>query len=747
MYRLRPAVGLTLALALGAPALALAQPAPPSAPSPPTSPTTTVLGVVHDAAGRPVAGATVRSDPGGVTATTDAAGQFAIAATPGELLIVDAPGYDTALTAVAGDGTVDIELVALAAVGEVIELTDQKPTAVAGAVSLSREELATLPGSGGDLLATLDALPGVTEASGFGGGQGVIIRGSSPEDSRILLDGFDIPQLYHFLNRSIIPTRAVAGLEYLPGGFDVRYGRASSGIVNVTSRGGGEEVEGASEVSVIDASVLGAGPLGDDGNILVSFRRSYIDAYLPSLLPEEVGLITAPRYYDGLIRADWDVTPRLRGALTVVGSSDVTELVAEDDESAEENRFRADTKFIRAIAAGYWRGERGLTVDAAASVLAQGVSFSFNDRYLDVGQLSLAARTEVSQRYPTLGGLRDVVLRGGAELDPRRVSLDLQLPRGRDEGEPDTGMMGDDEPLTIFNDTIWLTDVAAWTAIEAGLGSKFRLAAGLRVDGFARSGSVPVQPRGELTYSPDDETKLRLSAGRYTRPAEFQDELLVPSLEPESATQLTLGGERKLGRNASVQVTLYDTERTDLITRDEMGVYRNQGRGRSYGVDLLATYRTEQWFGWLSYSASRSTRRDTATGAERLFDYDQTHDLVAAATYKTKNRRWQFGGRFTYTSGQPTTPVMGAIYDSDIDSYLPINGAVNSERLPGHHQIDLRVDHFWRFEDWTLSAFLDVSNVYLNAKVEQYQYSYDYAQREEITGLPIVPSIGVRGEL
>ena len=745
MYRLRPAVGLAvgLGLALGVPAPAAAQPTAPT-----TAPSVTVLGVVHDSAGRPVAGATVRTDSSSATATTDAAGQFAIAIAPGELLIVEATGFDTALTAVEGDGTVDIELVALAAVGEVIELTDQKPTQVAGAVSLSREELATLPGSGGDLLATLDALPGVTQASGFGGGQGVIIRGSSPEDSRILLDGFDIPQLYHFLNRSIIPTRAVAGLEYLPGGFDVRYGRASSGIVSVTSRGGGEEVEGTSEVSVIDASVLGAGPLGDDGNILVSFRRSYVDAYLPSLLPDEVGLITAPRYYDGLIRADLDVTPRLRGALTVVGSSDVTELVANDDETDEENRLRADTKFIRAIAAGYWRGDNGLTVDAAASVLAQGVSFSFNDRYLDVGQLSIGARSEVSQRYPTLGGLRDVVLRGGAEIDPRRVSLDLRLPRGRDEGEPDTGMMDDDdEDLTIFNDTIWLTDVAAWTAIEAGLGERFRLSAGLRVDAFVRNSSFPVQPRAELSYTPDDDTKLRMSAGRFTRPAEYQDELLTPTLEPESATQLTLGGERKLGRNTTVQLTLYDTERTDLITRDEMGVYRNQGRGRTYGLDLLATYRTDQWFGWLSYSLSESTRRDTATGAERLFDYDQTHDLVAAATYKTKNRRWQFGGRFTYTSGQPTTPVMGAIYDSDFDRYLPLNGAVNSERLPGHHQIDLRVDHFWRFDQWTLSAFLDVSNVYLNAKVEQYQYSYDYAQREEITGLPIVPSIGVRGEL
>ena len=35
----------------------------------------------------------------------------------------------------------------------------------------------------------------------------------------------------------------------------------------------------------------------------------------------------------------------------------------------------------------------------------------------------------------------------------------------------------------------------------------------------------------------------------------------------------------------------------------------------------------------------------------------------------------------------------------------------------------------------------------LVAKVEQYQYNFDYSQRAEIAGLPIVPSIGLRGEL
>ena len=723
---------------------AAAQPAVPADGST-TVATTTVLGVVRDREGRPVAGASVRTESGSATATTDAAGQFAIAVAPGELLVVEAAGFEPQLAAPAGEAPLDVELIPAATLGEVIEVTDSKPKEAPGAVSLSREELATLPGTGGDLLASLDALPGVTDPSGFGGGrQGVIIRGSSPEDSRILLDGFDIPQLYHFLNRSIVPTRAVAGLDYLPGGFDVRYGRASSGIVSVTSRGGSDKVEAQGEASVIDASVLGASPLGKRARVLVSFRRSYVDAYLPSLLPPEVGLVTAPRFYDGLVRVDWDATPRLRTAFTVIGSDDLTELVATDDQTAEENRFRADTKFIRAIAAAYWRGDDGLSLDLGLSALAQGVSFAFGDRYLDVGQTSVAARGELSKRYTTLGGLRDVVVRGGAEIDPRRVRLDLDLDRGRDEGEPDTGMDG---PRTQFAGTFWLPDIAAWSAIEAGLGPRLRLTAGLRVDGFLRNDAYAVQPRGELTYRADERTKLRLAAGRYTRPAEFQNELLDPDLAPESAVQLTAGGERDVGRHGNVQLTVYDTERTDLITRDMMGTYQNQGRGRRFGAEVVGSYRTDRWFAWLSYSVARSTRRDTATGAERLFDYDQTHDLVAAATYKTGNGRWQFGGRWTYTTGQPTTPVMGAVYDSDADTYLPINGAVNSQRLPSHHQLDLRVDHFWKFPTWTLSAFLDVSNVYLNAKVEQYQYSFDYAQRQEIKNLPIVPSIGLRGEL
>jgi hypothetical protein len=196
-----------------------------------------------------------------------------------------------------------------------------------------------------------------------------------------------------------------------------------------------------------------------------------------------------------------------------------------------------------------------------------------------------------------------------------------------------------------------------------------------------------------------------------------------------------------------VQATLYDTERTGLVKRNPMGVYENQGRGRTFGAEVLATYRSDLVFAWLAYSLAQSTQRDTASGKNYLFEFDQTHDLVAAASYKTKNKKWQFGGRFNYSTGKPYTPITGSVFSSDTDSYIPINGDINSQRFRAAHQLDLRIDRIWKLKNWSISAFLDINNAYLNAPVIQNQYNYDFSQRAEVEGLPILPSLGIKGEI
>jgi hypothetical protein len=141
----------------------------------------------------------------------------------------------------------------------------------------------------------------------------------------------------------------------------------------------------------------------------------------------------------------------------------------------------------------------------------------------------------------------------------------------------------------------------------------------------------------------------------------------------------------------------------------------------------------------------RSERRDTPTSPERLFDFDQTH-ILTLAVHVNLPRGWEAGARFRYVSGNPYTPRIGGLYNADADTYTPIPGAINSIRLPAFQQLDVRVDKTWTFERWLLDAYLDVQNVYNYDNVEGIRYSYDFLRQVPLTGLPILPALGVRAK-
>lgn len=705
--------------------------------------------IVDALTGAPVAGAMVSIEGSDRTGVSSADGHFALGqVAPGSTLVVVAQGYEAGQAVIEATWGGEIALLPEGVRNVVIEMTGEAPRVVPGATILARDEVSRLPGTGNDLVASLDVLPGVTSPFGGSGFNGVVIRGSAPEDSKILIDGFEVPLLYHIGLRSILPSESIASLEYLPGGFDVAYGQASSGIVAVTTRGGERELGGQAEVSVIDGGVLAHGPAGD-GTFLVAVRRSTIDLLLPSLIPEdaEISLVTLPRYYDMQARYDVTLDSRWKLALSAIGTDDALEAFA-DDEPDPDERFSFRTRFLRVIGDARWQRDHW-SANLAGSLLAEGVGFAFGrDLYLQSDRLGGTVRGEVSWSKPAMSGLRDVVVRAGGAMDLSRWYMSLALPPAPDEGEPMAGngsVPDGDDIEERFDGTIDVPNVAAWTSASTGLGPVFRLTAGMRVDGYVRSGDVAVQPRGELSAKLGPATTARLVAGAYRRPAEYQSELLDDTLHPEEATHLILGAERSLTTGVKVQASAYLTERRKLLTRTPDGGYENQGRGRTIGAELLMTVHRGPWFGFLSYTRSRSTRVDRMNTEERLFDYDQPHDLNVAASWK--RGPWQLGARFSYTSGLPYTPVLRAIYDSDADSYLPQYGGINTERVPGHHQLDIRIDRSWQVGPIELSAFLDVQNVYLNTTVIQYQYSFDYSERTAFESIPILPSIGLRGVL
>ena len=79
-------------------------------------------------------------------------------------------------------------------------------------------------------------------------------------------------------------------------------------------------------------------------------------------------------------------------------------------------------------------------------------------------------------------------------------------------------------------------------------------------------------------------------------------------------------------------------------------------------------------------------------------------------------------------------------------AYAALDGRPFSQRLPYFHQLDLRVDKLWRYDGWSLRAYLDVQNVYNRSNPEDFSYNYNYSQQTTVAFLPIIPSLGVRGE-
>jgi outer membrane receptor protein involved in Fe transport len=702
----------------------------------------TARGRVIDAQGKPVRGATVSVEGSDATARTDARGEYEIAAAAGATLVVLADGYAASLGIAAG-ATDDIVLLGEAQASETITIKSDPPPAQQGAVRIGRKELQRIPGTGNDLVRALNAMPGVASYPLPLGASGVVIRGSSPQDSKVLIDEFEVPSLYHDIGfKSIVPAEAIESLEYVPGGFDVAFGRAASGIVSLTTRPGGEQHAQQAELSAGEAGVLAQGAM-KRGRYMIAFRRSTIDMLLPALLPDDVdlALTTVPRFYDEQFRFDYKLGKwNLR--VSSLGSDDALELYASKDMNADK-RFLNRTRFVRlTTAARYHDGP--WTANLAVSGIAQQFTFERGlYQHLDVTAPALTGRIELMRTAEKAAGLTEVAWRLGGELVGTRYGIDLAMPPDRREGEPAQG----DDPMdtsSSYSGTVTTKNLATWSAMSANLDPRIRATIGVRVDAFTRARDVAVQPRGELAIKLQPKLVARFSAGGYSRPPEHQTELLETGLRAERSTQLIGGLAYEPGEGMRFQSSLYYTDRRRMITRDDMGELSNNGRGTTVGMEFLGTINRGPFFGWLSYAYSKSTRVDAPGEASRLFDYDQPHSVNVAGSYKLG--RWQLGARFRAHSGLPMTPVDTAIFDSDENIYVPAYGEVNSGRAELHHQLDIRIDKSFKWGPVKMSKFIDIQNVYLNDSVVGYFYNFDYTERAAFRSLPILPTAGLRGE-
>ena len=294
---------------------------------------------------------------------------------------------------------------------------------------------------------------------------------------------------------------------------------------------------------------------------------------------------------------------------------------------------------------------------------------------------------------------------------------------------------------------------------------KVKVIAGIRGDSDTYMNKGWADPRLSAMWQVTDKVLLKGGVGVYHQPPDYrQGELSKtfgnPDLEPEGATQYMVGAETRFTDAISLDVQLYykdlfdQTRRTqgegattNLNVAADDPLYLSNGIGRSYGAELLLRHAlTKNFFGWVSYSLSRTERNVTGGSQQmRLSAFDQPHNLIIVASYKLP---WDFiiGGRLRYVSGPLNTPIIGSVFDANSDLYVPIPGDFYSRRLPDFFQLDVRLDKRFVFRDWMLAIYVDVQNATNRGNVEAVTYNYDYTQEAWLTGLPILPVLGVRGE-
>jgi TonB family protein len=631
---------------------------------------------------------------------------------------------------------------------------DKSKQRAADKVQLSAGELKSVPGTFGDPTRVIATLPGVAR-SPFGLGY-YVVRGANFENTGMFIDGFAAPLLYHFLGGpSVIHPEFVEQVDFYPGGYPVDFGRYTAGLVDVRTK----DVARDRWHLMIDVDLLKAGaffsiPFDDGkGTIAIAGRRSYLELVLGVVLPDDEITVS---YWDYQLQLTYDFLPETRLSVFFMGSGDALESRAQETAASYEDDNTGDQVFESMFHRVLIRFDHAFTdalrirsdslFDYSPTVILDGTQ----GFVIETTQLTFRERLTL-----TWDAAPWLQLRTGVDVDGFAIRADVVVPTRSALGTVPAPSF---DPL-ILDTQIEENQLGIGTFLAADIQpmSCLRILPGLRVDWFDYNGyrHVTFDPRLSVRWQALSWLTLKGGTGLYHQPPgliAIDPEYGNPTIAPQASIQSSAGAEFELEEHGwEFSVTGFYNHMLDMprntraVVEDDDALQRlnleASGLGRAYGVELLARKQFGDWVhGWLTYTVSRSERRKEG-GDWGAFNFDQTHVLNLAWSFQLPSN-WTIGARYRLTSGNPTTPIVGATYDADADRYRPIREG--EDRLPLFHQLDIRIDKRFVFDVWMLEVYLDIQNAYYAENAEFYRYNFDYSQRTAVGAIPILPTLGIK---
>ncbi|WP_423736086.1 TonB-dependent receptor domain-containing protein [Chitinophaga caseinilytica] len=582
-----------------------------------------------------------------------------------------------------------------------------------------------------DLFKTLQLLPGVKQ--GTEGTSALLVRGGTPDQNLILLDGAPMYNPMHLLGVfSTFNTAALKDVTLYKGAFPARFGGRLSSIVDITTKDGNmQQMHGEAGIGLLAASLSVEGPIKKDRtSFIVSARRSYPDLAATFFVKRnDKGLEKFKSYfYDVNAKIHHRISDRDQLYFSLYSGRDQLHIRTRDIPDKEEQKDdysvnNTNVSWGNHIASFRWNHVFSSRLFSNAMLIGSRYQFKVKNSLEEMYNGSyFSDRLDLHTGIEDYGGRMDFdfrpkpshTIRFGTSAMYRVFSPGVM--RQRQEGSG-VGVLDS----TNANERVRGAEFDLYAEDDWELTRRLKVNAGLHWSGFAVQGRFynSLQPRLSARYMLPGNWALKASYSRMTQfihllannTISLPTDLWVPAtkyIRPQQADQYAVGVAKNLfgGKYEFSAEAYYKSMRNVIEYKDGMGyitsIRDNQweqsiavGKGSAYGLELLLKKPTGRLTGWIGYTLGWSYRQldGVSMGKRFPYKYDRRHDLHILAAYKLR-KNIELTASWTYQSAAPLTVSVGqymSIYGSNLQWISQVSGRNNVRLLP-YHRLDLGVN-------------------------------------------------------
>jgi hypothetical protein len=583
-----------------------------------------------------------------------------------------------------------------------------------------------------DVLKTLQMLPGIQ--GGNEGESGLHVRGGSPDQNLILLDGvpmYNVSHVFGFF--SAINSDAVKHVDVYKGGFPSRYAGRLSSIVDIVLKDGDRhQWKGDVAAGLLAARFNLEGPLvKEKTTVTLSGRRSFIDLMSNDILRKRIRVGNDESrldytFYDFNMKIAHELNAKERLTLSYYQGRDRYDRSDEMHSAVRRSLVETGLGWRNRTAAFRWSrqwtpGLFGSTRISYHDYRYQNDSYSsLSERRGDVVEMGFVDRS-----YTT--GISDMGIQNDFEWSiHEKHTLNWGLGVTNHRYNPGafhtslrTGVIDSFSyaDIAALEGSLYLEDVVQLKH-TISLHYGFHYSTYTTRDVFHSQ----LQPRVNLRIQLGEGITFSNSLSRMVQyPHLVSNEgvglptdLWIPTTErtrPERAWILASGLDGKIRNvdwNAEVYYKVLNDvasfrESSTLLASVDLEDRITQGKGTTYGLELFVHKKRGKFNGWMGYTLSWANRQFAMINRGRVFPYayDRRHYLTLTSAYHLSDR-WRLSANWIFSSGRPVTIVpfsSGGFRSRTHEDWYTSNGLQgyntyidrNDFRLSHYHRLDLEI--------------------------------------------------------